>query len=398
MNEWHIITCEYPPQVGGVSDYTHLLASALAVAGDHVHVWCSPAACDSPAAPGVVVHRDLGRFTPGDLRCVGKKLDEFPAPRRLLVQWVPHGYGYRSMNLYFCAWLWKRAAFHHDRVEIMVHEPFLSFARGSFKQNAAATFHRVMTPILMRAASRVWVSIPAWEKLMRPYAPARAQFSWLPIPSTVTPVDDCGATSTIRERFAPPGFLLLGHLGTYGVEVKRLLAPVVIECLRSLPATTALFMGYKSDKFSGELASQSPELANRIHGTGYLANADLSRHVASCDLMVQPYPDGVSSRRTSLMVALSHGIPAVGTTGSLTEALWAESGAVALAPAGDVAAMVKLTEQLLTHKAERQRLGAAAKALYQQRFDLGRTIATLRTAGSSYSEPSSEEEFRCASQ
>jgi len=282
------------------------------------------------------------------------------------------------MNLYFCTWLWSRAAFHRDLVEVMVHEPFLPFARGSFKQNAVATFHRVMTPILMRAASRVWVSIPAWEKLLRPYAPAREQFSWLPIPSTVTPVDDFGTTSTIRERYAPHGAMLLGHLGTYGAGVKRLLAPFVLECLRSLPATTVLFMGHGSNEFSGELASQAPELANRIHGTGYLTAADLSRHVASCDLMVQPYPDGVSSRRTSFMVALSHGIPAVGTTGHLTESFWSESNAVALAPAGDTRRMLQLVNRLLSNPAERARMGSAAGRLYDAGFDIKNVVQALR--------------------
>ena len=36
---WHILTCEYPPQTGGVSDYTFLVANGLA-SHDEVHVWC----------------------------------------------------------------------------------------------------------------------------------------------------------------------------------------------------------------------------------------------------------------------------------------------------------------------------------------------------------------------
>src|SRR5438445_3804219 len=83
MAEWHIITCEYPPQLGGVSDYTYLLSSALAAAGDSVHVWCPTGSGDPTPAPGVVVHRELGRFNPGDFHRVGKKLNEFSAPRRL---------------------------------------------------------------------------------------------------------------------------------------------------------------------------------------------------------------------------------------------------------------------------------------------------------------------------
>jgi hypothetical protein len=36
---WHILTGEYPPQPGGVSDYTRQLARALVDAGDSVEVW-----------------------------------------------------------------------------------------------------------------------------------------------------------------------------------------------------------------------------------------------------------------------------------------------------------------------------------------------------------------------
>src|SRR6185503_16674955 len=109
MIEWHLITSEYPPQIGGVSDYTYLVGSALAAAGDEVHVWCPPSDGETPASQGVAVHREFGRFAPADLSRAGRLLDQFPAPRRLLVQWVPHGYGYRSMNIAFCLWLWKRA-------------------------------------------------------------------------------------------------------------------------------------------------------------------------------------------------------------------------------------------------------------------------------------------------
>src|SRR5262249_13389336 len=112
MTEWHIITAEYPPQVGGVSDHTQMMARGLAAAGDCVHVWCRSAVrpgCgrgrvksqpeDEPTATGVSVHRELGRLAPADFRRAGRLLNHFEGPTRLLVQWVPHAYGYRAMNL-----------------------------------------------------------------------------------------------------------------------------------------------------------------------------------------------------------------------------------------------------------------------------------------------------------
>src|SRR6202171_1281001 len=136
--DWHLITGEYPPQSGGVSDYARLVAPVLAAEVDAVHVWCPSAKGEQPDEMGVVVHRELGNIGASDLHRVGRRLDQFPAPRRLLVQWVPHGYGHRSMNLPFCLWLWRRAKLKHDRVEIMVHEPFLAFGEGSKKTVVAA--------------------------------------------------------------------------------------------------------------------------------------------------------------------------------------------------------------------------------------------------------------------
>src|SRR5580704_1855890 len=121
---WHVITCEYPPQSGGVSDYTILLAKGLAAHGDQVHIWCPSWPEKAPEIPGVQVHPSLGKFSPRDFWKAGRELDRFPEPRRLLIQWVPHGFGYQSMNLPFCLWLWGRSTRHQDQVEVMVHEPF----------------------------------------------------------------------------------------------------------------------------------------------------------------------------------------------------------------------------------------------------------------------------------
>jgi hypothetical protein len=58
--------------------------------------------------------------------------------------------------------------------------------------------------------------------------------------------------------------------------------------------------------------------------------------------------------------------------------LWEESDAVALVPAGDIAALVKTTEVLILDDTERRRLSGAAKALYDERFAARRTIGALR--------------------
>jgi len=382
MAEWHLITSEYPPQPGGVSDYTHLVASGLGAAGDPVHVWCPPSEGEAPESPRVAVHREMGTFALPDLCRVGRLFDQFSPPRRLLVQWVPHGFGYHSLNLSFCLWLWRRATVDRDRLEIMVHEPYLAFAEGSWKQNAAAVVHRIMTTVLLSAARRVWVSIPAWEASWQPYVLGRRiPFTWLPVASTVPLIDDPANVAVIRARYAPPGGFLLGHFGTYGRHIAELLMASLPKLLQGGFHQAALLLGRGSEALREKLIDRHPDLARQVHATGPLTASDISRHLSACDVMVQPYPDGVSSRRTSLMGGLSHGLPIVTTLGHLTEPFWARSGAVALAPVGDIAAIRGATEQLLASLIARNRMGDAAKALYRDRFDVKHTIKALREAG-----------------
>jgi glycosyltransferase involved in cell wall biosynthesis len=376
---WHIISSEYPPQTGGVSDYTALVAHQLAAAGDQVHVWCPPCAEADEPPNGVVLHRELGAFRPKDLRRTGAELDRFPSPRHILVQWVPHGYGYRSMNVPLCQWLLERSRRHGDHVEIMVHEPYLRFRMSSPRQSLAALVHRFMTLLLLAAAERVWISTPAWEGSWRPYALGRnIPFGWLPVPSTIAVADIPGAVQTVRERCVPSGEILIGHLGTYGDSVISILEPVLIAVAGLPGRRKVLLMGQGSTEYRRELVRKNQALESLVVATGALGAMDLSHHIMACDLLLQPYPDGVTSRRTSCMAGLSHGKPVITNLGALSERFWKESGALVLAPSPETQFFVDLLRTMEANREERERLGRAARQLYEERFDISQTVAALR--------------------
>jgi glycosyltransferase involved in cell wall biosynthesis len=381
-SELHIITPEYPPERGGVSDYTDQVAEGLAQEGAEVHVWCPGISTASASSGRAHVHRVLGKVTPEDLRLVGEQLDRFPAPRRILVQYVPHGYGRRSMNVPFCVWLWRRAKTHGDSLEIMVHEAFLTF-EGSWRQYGAALVHRLMTVILLRAASRIWVSIPECERRWRSFTfGRRVPFQWLPVPSNIRIARNDAEVQALRERYVPGGGLLLGHFGTYGAPVLSVLEPVVVKIAQEIPDQPLVLMGANSVEFREHLIQRYPALERKLYATGPLAPDDLSCHIAACDLLIQPYPDGATTRRTSLMVGLSHGKAIVTTSSAVTEPLWEQSTAVSLIPSGDAETFVRCVRQLLADPAERGRMSQAARHLYQQRFDISHTVAALRTSAS----------------
>ncbi len=397
---WAIITGEYPPKLGGVSDYTRQVACGLAQAGDEVHVWAPPGPEPLTADAGVHPHRLAGNFDPRSLASLGRALDNL-GRHRLLVQYVPHAFGWKAMNLPLCLWLFSRR--RKAPIWVTFHEVAFGISRQQpLRHNLLGAVNNLMAFLVARSAQRIFIASGAWETALRPLLPARQSVAWLPVPSGIPVVSDPKGVDEIRTRYRTDGGILLGHFGTYGKLVSEPLAALVPVIGQRWPTKlTQLMIGENADAFRSAMVREHPHLAGRLFAAHSLKAEDVSRHVAACDLMVQPYPDGVSTRRTSTTVALSHGRPVVTTVGDSTEPLWAESGAVALAPAGNAPALLQVLERLLADERELERLSIAAERLYLERFDLRHTIAALHAtqAGSGTGagvEPDQQREFALA--
>lgn len=373
---WQVLTGEYPPQPGGVSDYTFHVASGLARAGDHVTVWTTPAPGDGPApdVPGVTVRRRADLWGPRSLAWLSQALDAQPGPRRLLVQYTPFNWGHRGLNVGFGRWLLRRARLGDD-VWTMVHEVHYGFrlldkpARWLVALASARNVRDVLS-----ASRRVFYTIPAWEPLLLRYGPRRDQPRlWLPVPANVPPVSGPEAVARLRIRIAPRGQQVIGYFGTFGHQA-RMLPDILDRLLSGRNDRVALLIGRGSSKFAAEHPGLAPQL---IEADG-LPPDEVSLHLQACDLMVQPYVDGLSTRRTTVMAALAHGLPVVSAAGFLSEPFWNRSEAVALAGQNESEALARLAEALLGDPARRRRLGEAARALYDSRFALDHVVEALR--------------------
>ena len=238
---------------------------------------------------------------------------------------------------------------------------------GMLRQ-ALTAVHRLMASLVMGAAERVFVSIPGWLPMLQPLLRPGATMTWLPVPSAIPVFVHPEATASIRALYAD-GHQLVGHFGTYGDAVAALLERTLTN-LAVMSDCHVLLLGDKSDVARRSLIAAHPSLDGRLFATGHLSARNLSHHVAACDLMLQPYPDGISSRRTSAMVALSHGRAIVTTAGWLTEPMWAEAGAAILAPVDDPHALAAAAATILFDVSQREEVGRRAAALYDARFHL----------------------------
>jgi hypothetical protein len=95
-------------------------------------------------------------------------------------------------------------------------------------------------------------------------------------------------------------------------------------------------------------------------------------------VLVQPYEDGVSARRGSLMAGLALGRPIVTNRGSNTEELWTIERAVHLTDSAAPHALGGAVTKLMADPGVRSWLGSAAARLHADRFALARGVALLR--------------------
>ena len=269
MIRWAILTGEYPPQPGGVSDYTRLVAEGLAAAGDEVAVYAPPQDLGPDSAPpGVRVRRLPDRFGLRGLRWLDRELAR-DRPDRILIQYVPHAFGLKAMNLPFAAWVAVRAR-RVAPVWVMFHEVAFPFVRRPLRHNLLAVVNRVMAWAIAGAADRVLVSIPGWGQLLSQICPRARLAEWLPVPCNVATTADPGAVAAARSRHAPdPAAPLVGHFGTFGRLITDLLEPAVVGLLRTNPRARVLFIGRGSERYhvryrrglsgTGRAGEQGPE-------------------------------------------------------------------------------------------------------------------------------------------
>ena len=170
---------------------------------------------------------------------------------------------------------------------------------------------------------------------------------------------------------------VVGSFGTFASDVDSLLASLVLPVLKERPTLGMILIGRGGEQSAERWVRTHPELDGRVVATGACGAGDISRHLQSADVLVQPYPGGVCGKRGSLMAGIAHGRPTLTTSGLVTEPLWGRSEAVVLSDEAGFAQAQPLLEALLDDPEARTRVGRAGRALYDSQFDVRYTLEAL---------------------
>jgi glycosyltransferase involved in cell wall biosynthesis len=206
---------------------------------------------------------------------------------------------------------------------------------------------------------------------------------WLPIASSVPKAVDQARIAEWRDWLAPtPEVRVVGHFGTYGALVTQLLEPTLARLLARQRHVRVCLIGAGGEALATHLCANVPDWRARVTVTETLPADEVAACIRACDVMLQPYADGASGRRTTLMAALVNGMPVVTNRGAATEDEWEASRAVVLADRALPEAMSDAVVALLEDGDRCRRVGEAGAELYARRFDIARTVETLLSSRS----------------
>lgn len=372
--EWHIITGEYPPQLGGVGDYTYQVCKELAKMGDSVHVWSTGDVAAPYSAPAKI-HLLPGGFGHRWLKELNSRLREYPGPRNILIQYVPHMYGWKSMNLAFCWWINQQ---RHENVYVMFHEVAFPFRQGQpLRHRLLAVVHRAMAWAILRSVRHAFTSTDPYIDLLRKLGTAETPISMLRICSNI-PADAFKAAETNQSGRA---LFTVGIFSNFSPAICRTLAPVIASLVED-PQIAIRLLG-PGEAFCRSLAKENPAAASQISCTGHLPVAQVGENMQRCDALLQLYPDGASAARGTLIGAMASGVPVVTNSGSATDKLLIDSRALLFADG----APQSVRDALLLLKANpglAREIAARAQRVYNESFQPAIIASRLREVASNH--------------
>jgi glycosyltransferase involved in cell wall biosynthesis len=376
--QWHIVTGEYPPQLGGVSDYTYQLSKELAKQGDRVHIW-------SPAPHSEVIQGETEHihalpqgFGWSWLRELNRRLQSFSGPRNILIQYVPHMYGWKSMNLAFCAWICMQ---RRQNVTVMFHEVAFPMERGQrFRLRLLAITHRVMAWAIVRSVRHSFTSTDQYLDLLQNLGDSKSRISLLRICSNV-PSESYQSDSIHSQDNDPRAPFTIGIFSNFGTKLSEVLTPVIGSVLEN-PNTAVALLG-PGEAFRESLIKKYPQAVDRIRSTGRLHVSEVAERMRGCNALLQIYPDGASAARGTLIGALASGIPVITTAGPKTDKLLLESNTLLFCDLSPQSIQACI-EMLSQNPAMARELGLRAQRLYQESFQPSVIVSRLRKVASDF--------------
>ena len=374
-----VITTALPPEFNAIGHYTALFSEELAKTSD-IRILV-PTHQTYDALGNIPIVPCFSVETPEGIRGILEPIIE-RQPDWILLQYNPFMYGKRGYAPQLVPTLRElKRRCPKTKLAVMAHENFVP-CWGNWRWTAMASWQVPQYWQLGHTADLFCVSIQPWTDHARGWF-RKIPVLHLPVGSTMPHVPLSRIIA--RERLnIPEEIVAVGLFGT--AHVSRLL-PLVVSTLKEARQSGVdarlLYIGPDGAAIREIMGDLEP-----ICTDGPLPPEEVSRRFSAMDIYLAPFADGVSTRRTSLMTSLQHGIATVGTDGVHTDTIFkeADGNAILLSPVNDDNAFLQQTLQLIQEPELRQQISRGGKQLYDTCFDWQIIVLKFITAINSQTE------------
>lgn len=250
----------------------------------------------------------------------------------------------------------------------MVHEPFVPLR--TWKWWILGPIQRALLALWILASRRVLVSIWAWTEMLRRMFRWRAgDIRWLAVGSNLSPVGISPEERRhLREKWGLPGSgVVLVMLNPLGTGKQFDLVSRVWKRLASRHEKVGLLIVGVGREEALRRFPAAPD-GDRTAYTGFFPDEAASRLLGCADVGLAPYVDGLSSRRSSTISMMAHGLPIVSTRAELTDPGVFDDFPVLLVSPADETGFEHAIEALIHSPERRAEAAEGTRRFFQRHF------------------------------
>jgi glycosyltransferase involved in cell wall biosynthesis len=332
------VSGEYPPDIGGVGDYTARLRGALSARG---------------IASAVLTRRDVRRW---NARSIGRVVGAAPREGIVHVQYQPAAFD--LLGDVCLMPLALRVARPRVTVVTTLHD-----ARVPYLFPGAGTLRAQAVRLLARTSHAV---IAADKRDLQALGIPRGHV--VPIGSNIPCAPPAGyAREAFRARLGVgPDELAVVYFGLLNASKGLDTLLDAFEGIEKVRKARLLLVGGRvgaSDPTDRLTASRLAErLGDRALHSGFVEPPEVSQYLLAADVAVLPYRDGASPRRGALLACAEHGLPIVSTQ----PASDAVADAVLAVAPDDAQALTEAVTRVAEDAGLAERLREGSRALAQR--------------------------------
>ncbi|MEW6734698.1 MAG: glycosyltransferase family 4 protein [Acidobacteriota bacterium] len=367
-----LITSRIPPIRCGVGDYTVQLADALHTAGMRVTILTGKDQVDHLPNNSIQIRNVLSDWRARGMIQLVQEITRL-RPDRIIIQWVPFLYDRFGVNI----WLPFTAAYLRLMgyfVQMMVHELWVPL--NSWQYRITGPLQRLLLSFLILVSNKIAVSTTGPTRMLQSFFPwRRRDIYWVPVGSNIPVVEITPVlyTQLRMEAGIAEQALVLALFSPFGAG-KGL--DLIESCWQQIADKDVQLIVIGAT--AAEATTALPQLATdkRVKFLGYLEPSAVSCWLQNADLLLAPFIDGMSARRTSALAALAHGLAVVSTRGPLFDEEIFGHGALAITDY-DSTQFTAAVQALIQDATRRHELAVAARVLFTEYFSWPAIVARL---------------------